>query len=240
MTEMTLTGGTRGGRVGGSPMRGEAAFWDEIAAKYAAQPIKNERAYAETLDRTRAHLSAEARVLEVGCGTGSTAVRLAPEVAHITATDISEAMLEIGRGRAREAGVENVDFEQVGLPDTPLAAAAYDAVLAFNALHLVRDLEAVLASLHTALQPGGLLISKTVCLAEQTRLWAVPLTVLRLLGKAPYVRLLTFADVERAMVDAGFEIVETGLYPAPHSRFVVARKRSPTKPPRREDSGCSV
>jgi len=176
------------------------------------------------MDRTRAHLSTEDRVLEVGCGTGSTAVLLAPSVAHITASDVSEAMLEIGRGRARDAGVENVEFKKVALPDTPLEASAFDAVLAFNALHLVRDLPAVLRSLHAALEPGGLLISKTVCLAERTRLWALPLYLLRLIGKAPYVNLLTFEDVERAMVDAGFEIAETGLYPAPHSRFVVARR----------------
>ena len=205
-------------------MPGEAAFWDKIADKYAAQPIKNMEAYEQTMDRTRAHLSPEDRVLEVGCGTGSTALLLAPSVAHITATDVSEAMLEIGRGRARDAGVQNVDFRVVALPETPLEPGAFDAVLAFNALHLVRDLPATLRRLHESIRPGGLLIAKTVCLGEQTRLWAVPIFLMRLIGKAPYVNMLSFADIERATAEAGFEIVEKGLYPAPYSRFVVARK----------------
>ena len=205
-------------------MTSESAFWDKIAKSYAAQPIKDMAAYEQTMDRTRAHLGKEDRVLEVGCGTGSTAVLLAPSVAHITASDISGAMLEIGRERARTAEADNVDFLQAALPDPVLETGAYDAVLVFNTLHLVRDLPAVLRNLREALQPGGVLISKTVCLAEQTRLWAVPLFLLRLIGKAPWVNLLTFDDVERAMRDAGFEIVETGVFPAPHSRFVVARK----------------
>ena len=202
----------------------DAAFWDKTARKYAASPIKNMDAYNETLDRTRAHLSKEDRVLEVGCGTGSTALLLASSVVHITASDFSASMIEIGEEKARGQGAENVSFLQAALPDPRLEAQPYDAVLSFNTLHLVRDLPAVLANLHGALKPGGLLITKTVCLAQQTRLWGVPIFLLRLIGRAPYVNLLTFGALEQAIEDAGFGILETGLYPPPWSRFVVARK----------------
>ena len=204
--------------------QGEAKFWDNIAESYAAQPIKDVRAYERTMDRTRAYLSKEDRVLEVGCGTGTTAVLLAPCVAHITASDISERMLAIGRARAREAGADNVDFRCLALPNSQLETGAFGVVLAFNALHLVDQLADVLGNLHRALSPGGLLISKTVCMAEQTRLWAIPLFILRMIGKAPRVKLLGFSCLEDAIRGAGFEILETGTYPEPRSRFVVARK----------------
>ncbi|MDJ0788129.1 MAG: class I SAM-dependent methyltransferase [Myxococcota bacterium] len=206
-------------------MGDDAAFWDKIAEEYAASPVKDVASYERTLERTRAHLSPSDEILEVGCGTGSTALRLASDVAHVTATDGSNAMLEIARGKAHEQGVGNVRFAQSMLPDPALEERTYDAVLAFNTLHLVSDLPAVLRNLANALEPGGLLITKTVCLAEQTRLWAIPLFVLRLLGKAPSVHLLSFDALETAICDAGFEIVEMGDHPAPRNRFVVARKK---------------
>jgi len=54
-----------------------AAFWDKRAKKYASSPIKNKQAYTETMDRTKAHLSIDDKVLEIGCGTGSTTLLLA-------------------------------------------------------------------------------------------------------------------------------------------------------------------
>ena len=66
-----------------------APFWDKIAPRYAKKPVADPAAYEEKLARVRALLRAEDRVLEIGCGTGSTALRLASRVAEITATDIS-------------------------------------------------------------------------------------------------------------------------------------------------------
>tara|TARA_Y100001934_G_scaffold16682_1_gene19953 strand:- start:1042 stop:1713 length:672 start_codon:yes stop_codon:yes gene_type:complete len=205
-------------------MTTDAPFWDKIADKYAASPIKNMAAYEITLERTKAYLTKEQDVLEVGCGTGTTALKLAPNVRRLTATDISRRMIEICQEKAVAEGAHNIQFRQAALPDDTLAADSLDAIVCFNTLHLVADLPATLKNLHTALKPGGVLISKTVCLAEQTRLWGIPIFLMRLIGKAPYVNLLTFDDIERAIKTTGFETVETGVYPKPFSRFVVARK----------------
>lgn len=208
-----------------SPALGtDAKFWDKVADKYAASPIKDMAAYEQTMARTRAYLSADQDVLEVGCGTGSTALLLAPNVKQMTASYISKRMIEIGEGKARAQCVENVTFRQALLPDETLVPESFDTILSYNTLHLVTDLPAVLRNLRGALKPGGVFISKTVCLAEQTRLWGIPIFLMRLIGKAPYVKLLTFDAVEQAIAAAGFEIIETGIYPAPFSRFVVARK----------------
>ncbi len=49
---------------------------------------------------------------------------------------------------------------------------------------------------------------------------------LRLIGKAPYVRFFRIKELEQAITAHGFDIVETGNFPAkPPSRFIVARKR---------------
>ena len=204
-------------------MTDAAQFWDARADKYAKSAIRDVPSYEHTLERVAAHLGPDDRVLEVGCGTGTTALHLAPRVASLTASDVSGRMIEIAREKAAAQGVENVRFVQATADDSSFETGSFDVVMGFNYLHLVRDAEATVRRLRHLLRPGGLFISKTFCLAEQTRLWAVPLLAMRAVGLAPYVRLMTFADVETCIREAGFEIIETGRFPK-WSRFVVARK----------------
>lgn len=207
-------------------MQNAQKFWDGTAEKYAAKPIKNMPAYEQTLDRTRHYLSMDDTVLEVGCGTGTTALILSKDVKHVTASDISAKMIEIGKGKAADQDVGNVDFVQATLKDEALGPGPYDAVLAFNILHLLEDLPGSVARANSLLKPGGMFISKTVCLGEQSSFWRVAIFVMQKLGLAPYVNFVTFAELEQTVEDAGFKIVETGEYPAtpPKNRFIVARK----------------
>jgi SAM-dependent methyltransferase len=141
----------------------DVRFWDRTAANYAKSKIADMAGYERTLERTRAHLRAGDHVFEFGCGTGSTAVRLAPHVARYVASDISGEMIEIARAKAAEAGAA-ITFE-VAAPDTMSGAdASFDAALGFNILHLIDDRRAALAAVARLLKPGGLLITKTVCL----------------------------------------------------------------------------
>lgn len=210
-------------------MRVDASFWDKIAPKYARDPIRDMEAYEYTLGRTRSYLTANDRVLEVGCGTGSTALLLAPSVGHITASDFSEGMLDQGREKARAEDVHNITFANIDVA-APTGENTYDAVLGFNLFHLVKDMDAAFADIHKHLKPGGLFISKTPCLSEPGLGWkfgvlklAIP--VMQLIGKAPFVNVMSICDLERAITGAGFEIIESGNFPAtPPSRYLVARR----------------
>lgn len=209
-----------------------ASFWNRVAARYAKAAMRDPAAYDATLARVRAHLAPADRVLELGCGTGTTAIRLADAAATITATDIAESMLDIARDRAAAAGVTNVTFAHAEAAKVA-AGAPYDAVMAFNLLHLLPDRAAALAAIRHDLRPGGLLICKTICLAEPGQSWklrlalATLLPVLQALGRAPRFAQLTVAGLEAEIAAAGFEIVETGSYPErPPNRLVIARRPS--------------
>ncbi|MEM6823818.1 MAG: class I SAM-dependent methyltransferase [Pseudomonadota bacterium] len=206
-------------------MTQDAPFWDQVAPKYAKRPVPNAAAYEATLRHTRSYLTAEDRVLELGAGTGSTALRLAPAVAEYHATDISSGMIAIAREKPRPAETERLAFAVAGIAAQDQTARAYDTVLAFNLLHLVPDLSADLANIRARLRPGGLFVSKTPCLGRhawhiQAMIWAM-----RLIGKAPaHVGLFDTEDLDAQIRTAGFEIVETTAYPkASRSHFVVAR-----------------
>jgi 2-polyprenyl-3-methyl-5-hydroxy-6-metoxy-1,4-benzoquinol methylase len=146
-------------------------------------------------------------------------------VKEIVGTDFSARMIEIARRKAAAEAVPNVRFEVATAFDETLAPGSFDVVTAFNFLHLVEDLPGVARRVHALLKPGGRFVSKTVCLAEQSRLYRPLIAVLRAVGFAPYVHCLGIAELERFVMDAGFEIVETGSYPPrPPSRFLVARR----------------
>ena len=209
-----------------------ATFWDKVAPKYAKSPIADQAAYEYTLDRTRTYLGPKDSVLELGCGTGSTALLLAPDAKQITAIDLSPGMLAIAREKAAKAGVNNVSFE-VGA-DVP-KQGQYDVVMGYSLFHLVSDMEKRFAQINELLPKGGHFISKTVCLGERstgisgalkTLAIRIAIPVMQLIGKAPYVRSFSVKELEHAVTDAGFEIIESGSHPKgpPPAHYIVARK----------------
>lgn len=209
-------------------MRDAAEFWNSVADRYARRAIGNPEAYRFTLERTRAHLGPEDDVLELGCGTGSTALLLAPHVARYTASDLAPRMIEIAREKARAQDAANLEFIATELRDPRLAERPRDAVLALNLLHLVDDLPGALAHIHEMLRPGGLLIAKTVCRPGRDapilfHLAPAILPLLQWLGKLPRFDLMKVETLERHIARAGFEILEAGNHPPP-SRFIVARR----------------
>ncbi|SEA10257.1 class I SAM-dependent DNA methyltransferase [Rubrimonas cliftonensis] len=203
-----------------------AAFWDRLARRYAARPVRDAAAYARTLERTAAWLSPSDAVVEFGCGTGTTALALAGAAARIDATDFSAGMIAIAREKAEVEGAATVAFTQADLFDAGAVPGPYDAALAFNFLQLMPDLPGALAAISHRLKPGGLLISKTVCIGEPGwRLARVAVRGLKAFGVAPPLQFHQIATLDRAVEDAGFAILERGVFPErPPARFLVARK----------------
>lgn len=208
---------------------GDARFWDRASEKYARSTIKDQAGYERTLERTRELLAATARVLELGCGTGTTALRLAGGVHSYTATDISPGMIAIAEGKLVAGPVASLTFRTATAETLAGEGTRYDAVLGLNYLHLVRDLPATLRAIHALLEPGGLLISKTPCLGDMNPLIRlVLLPVMRAVGLAPTVIVFDTNELERMIREAGFEIVarESHASKGKDARpFIVARRK---------------
>ncbi|QMU57456.1 MAG: methyltransferase domain-containing protein [Boseongicola sp.] len=202
-----------------------ASFWDKTAPKYALSRISDQAAYDTTMERVRAHLNSNDNVLEVGCGTGSTALIQAGGVHSYVGADISPGMLKIANEKLESTPVEGLSFKVSDVFASEMERETFDAVLGFNIYHLVKDLDVAFLRARDLIRPGGLFITKTPCLGKKWYLRPV-VAAMQLVDKAPFVGFLTVEDYDAAVKKAGFEIIETGLYPpsAP-SRFVVARKR---------------
>jgi ubiquinone/menaquinone biosynthesis C-methylase UbiE len=204
-------------------MAGSHRFWDRIAERYAKKPVGDEAAYQRKLAVTREHFRPDMTVLEIGCGTGSTAIAHAPYVARIRATDISKNMIEIATRKAAAAGVKNVTFECCSVEELDVARESVDAVLALSLLHLLEDKEAAIARIHDMLRPGGVFVSNTVCLGDNMRWFRFVGPLGRWLGVFPLVRIFTRKELEQSLTGAGFEI-EHAWQPHKQVVFIIASK----------------
>jgi len=103
--------------------------------------------------------------LDVGCGTGATAIRLARLGMHVTLLDSSPAMLDIAKRAAREAGVTDKVVLQHG-DATQLAnlfhTRSFDVILCHNILEYCDDPGAVLRGAARALRDSSAILSVLV------------------------------------------------------------------------------
>jgi len=188
----------------------DARFWDRISGKYARDAIADQGGYERTLDRTRALLKPDDLVLELGCGTGSTALRLAGDVQSYLATDLSAGMIAIATEKLSASAIPALAFEVATAEASIFEAGGYNAVLGFNYLHMVRDVPATLRRIHTLLAPGGLFISKTPCLGDMNPLVSlVLLPGMRAIGRAPFVSVFRQAELCELVSSAGFDLLAT-------------------------------
>lgn len=183
-------------------MTATASFWNRFADRYAARPIKDVAAYEAMLGDVAARLRPEDRVLEIGCGTGGTAIRLAAGVSQYIATDFSAEMIRIAKGKAAPPTLRFQLAEAAEVPD----GGPFNAILAFNVLHLVDDLPGLLRRLRQGLGPRGQLISKSWCFGDLPLRFRLLFRALRLIGLFPPARFLSQAQLRRLIEDAGFAV----------------------------------
>lgn len=205
-------------------MNSSAHFWDRIAARYAAKPIADEAVYQKKLKITREYFRPDMQLLELGCGTGGTALLHAPYVKQVRAVDISSEMLAIATTKAAELGIENVSFEQAAIDEFD-TKQQFDMVLALSILHLLEDKQAAISKIHKLLTPGGIFVSSTVCLGLSMRWLQLVAPIARLFGLfPPTLKFFSATELAQALTAAGFEISYQWQPNSGRTVFIVARK----------------
>lgn len=216
-----------------TPETRQQRFWNRLADRYAARPIKDVAAYEALLSDAASRLRPTDHVLEIGCGTGGSAIRLASGVASYKATDFSTQMIRIASAKPAPP---NLRFEVVAA-ESAFDDGPFDAICAFNVLHLVDDLPALLARIQANLRPGGLLICKTWCFAELPARLRALFVLLRLVGLFPAATWLKGPDLREAIRAAGFDI-EADLVFGSRSQnpYIIARKTMLSNPSTKSES----
>lgn len=211
----------------------DTKFWDKTAPGYVKAPMRegDVPSYEYTMGRSLSYLSAKDSILEIGCGSGATALRFAKSVCHVTASDISPVMIEHANQKKAEEGMQNIAFHAGTVFDHDPRDQRFDAVFALNVLHLVPDVDAALAHIAKLVKPGGYFISKTGCI-NSTRPAALRMVMkagikgMQMVGKAPrHIQYLTTKGLAQQIEKSGFQIVETSDGPSqPPVHFVVGKR----------------
>ncbi len=134
------------------------------------------------------HLQPGQRVLELAAGPGDTgflAAELILPGGTLISSDGSEAMLEIARGRARQLGIENVEFKLLELEWIDLPAASVDAIVCRWALMLLLEPAAALRECRRVTRPGGSLAVAVWGQAGANPWATIPTKALERLGRLP-------------------------------------------------------
>jgi len=200
-----------------------AGFWNLIAKNYARKPVDDENAYRHKLEVTQTFLEPDMKVLEFGCGSGTTALIHVPHVAHIDAIDYSRNMIAIARDKARREAIDNVTFKTASIEDWNARGGSYDAILGLSILHLLQDPDAVIAKVRDLLKPNGLFFSSTVCIGDMPGLMPKFLPIAWTLRIIPYIYKLRETELMSKLQRAGFEIEYDWRNGPGRGVFIVAR-----------------
>jgi ubiquinone/menaquinone biosynthesis C-methylase UbiE len=105
-----------------------------------------------------------ARVLDVCCGSGASAIPAAEKVGSkgsVTGVDLSEKLLALARGKASARGLKNIEFRTADMLHLPFPDRHFDAVVCVFGVFFVPDMTAAVRSLWRVVKSGGVLAITT-------------------------------------------------------------------------------
>src|SRR5262249_53104525 len=121
-----------------------------------------ERFGRQTVERLS--LKGGARVLDVCCGSGASALHAAAAVGAsgtVLGVDLAERLLESARAKSKARGISNIRFQVGDLLDLQLEGAQFDAVICVFGIFFAPDMTRALRSLWQCVHPGGKLAITT-------------------------------------------------------------------------------
>ncbi len=178
-------------------------------------------AFARVLDRA---IPGDARIVEVGCGTGQMCLYLAHADRVVVGADLTRASLTLGATAAQRFGLEHVRFVETDLSHPGLRARAFDVVYSAGVVHHTPDPRASFARLAALARPGGAIV-----IGVYNTLARLPSRLRRLSARLTQFRLIPFDPVlrDRAAEPARREawVRDQYRHPEEHSHTVAEVQR---------------
>lgn len=103
-------------------------------------------------------IPSDARILEIGCGTGQMSLYLARADRVVVGADLTRASLLLAADAARRFGVDKAFFVETDLASPALEPAAFDVVYCSGVLHHTPNPRASFARLAKLARPGGMIV----------------------------------------------------------------------------------
>jgi SAM-dependent methyltransferase len=141
--------------------RDQIEFWNSDESRHWVEHQGRYDSMLEPYVRrllSAAEIGPAERVLDIGCGTGTTTLAAAVGAREVLGVDIAEPMIARARDRAREHGLQNALFEVADAQTAPFEADSRDVVISRFGVMFFDDPVAAFANLRTALRPDGRIV----------------------------------------------------------------------------------
>ena len=145
--------------------------------------------FARLLDRA---IPGNARIADVGCGTGQMCLYLASADRMVVGADLAHASLALGAAAAARFGLERVQFVEADLLQSALRRAVFDVVYSSGVVHHTRDPRAACARLVALARPGGVIV-----LGVYNAVARIPTRLRRLAARVSGYRVVPFDPILR-------------------------------------------
>lgn len=146
------------------------------------------------------------RHLDIATGVGHTAFAFAPKVAKVTASDITQEMLQEVRRLAKERGLGNVVTRQANAQDLPFPDTSFHLVTCRLAAHHFPRPQDFVAEASRVMIPGGTFALVDNIVSEDAGL-AARYNAFEKLRDPSHARCLSLQEWSRLIEDAGFDFV---------------------------------
>lgn len=131
-----------------------AATYDAAADHFDDEPLTFwDRIGRRTVERLA--LSPGAQVLDVGCGTGASALPAAQAIGPSGRVDLSARLLERARAKVAARGLTNVEFRIGDMTSSGYPDQSFDAVISVFSVFFVPDMEGLVRELWRMVRRGG-------------------------------------------------------------------------------------
>jgi SAM-dependent methyltransferase len=148
--------------LGTDPLKAQNAY-NAAARTFDAEPLSFWDRYGRrTVERLQ--LRRGARVLDICCGTGASALPAAHAVGaegHVIAVDLAVGLLDVGRAKATAAGLRWLEFRHGDMRALDFADGQFDAVVCVFGIFFAPDMPSQIAKLWRLVRPGGRLAITT-------------------------------------------------------------------------------
>jgi ubiquinone/menaquinone biosynthesis C-methylase UbiE len=140
-------------------------YWSQFTEDY-----EDKQAYVagdELISVVKTELLTEqklGKVLELGCGTGLYTETLINNAESITATDLSDEMIEMAK--TKRGGLKNVEFQKADALNLEFEENSFDTVFMANLIHIIGNAEKLILESKRILKKGGTIIITSFSVEE--------------------------------------------------------------------------
>jgi len=189
----------------------EKKYWDKLSPGYDRFMEKHWRIYwSSLLDKISNDVDAGDTVLEVACGTGLVALKVAERASKVSGIDISAPMIDEAKKKMREKGVDNVEFFVEDAYSLHFGNDVFDTVICNNAIQNMKYPQKALAEIKRGLKPGGRFIGTVVGFGE-----APIFTIFKPFIKLPVFHKFNLDEMADMIRNSGFSIVNKEILKNP-------------------------